>query len=105
LSTSISGSSKAHNNIAAITSVINPKMTNLISFIEDMGFVVLFTFLWGLEELGRKPSEFDPVQLKDEFSRTRYQYYLFNFCMEFFHYACMIGRLCMFASTFLNLAS
>jgi hypothetical protein len=45
LSTSISGSSKAYNKIAAITSVINPKMTNLISFIEDMGFVVLFTFL------------------------------------------------------------
>jgi hypothetical protein len=29
-------------------------MTNLVSFIEDMGFVVLFTFLWGPEELGRK---------------------------------------------------
>ena len=40
---------KAHNNIAAINSVINPKMTNLISFIEDMGFVVLFTFLWAPE--------------------------------------------------------
>jgi hypothetical protein len=29
-------------------------MTNLISFIEDMGFVVLFTFLWGPEGSGRK---------------------------------------------------
>jgi hypothetical protein len=32
LSTSISGSSKAHNNITAVTSAISPKMTNLISF-------------------------------------------------------------------------
>ena len=57
LSTSISGSSKAHNNIAAITSVNYPKMTNLISFIEDMGFVVLYTFLAGPEGLGKKTSQ------------------------------------------------
>jgi hypothetical protein len=53
LSTSISGSSKAHNNIAAITSVINPKMTNLVSFIEDMGFVVLYTF-YGAQRVPRE---------------------------------------------------
>jgi hypothetical protein len=29
-------------------------MTNLVSFNEDMGFVVLFTFLWGPEGSGRK---------------------------------------------------
>jgi len=45
LSTSISGSSKAHDNNTAITSAISPKMTNLVSFIGDNGFIVLFTFL------------------------------------------------------------
>jgi hypothetical protein len=53
----------------------------LISFIEDMGFVVLFTFLWGPEGLGKKNFKIWTRMNKDGTKSNNSQAFLYSSIM------------------------